>query len=177
MSKDNVPQHILVIGAGIAGPALALFLHKANCHPFSIRKFTCKVYEAYPKSEKIYLGGGIGLAPNGMAVLTSLGLDAKLKQRTTACTHSTFWTERGSEIARWNHGGFGEYMYGMMRSTLYDILAEELSEKGIAIEYQKKVVKVEERGSKVVVEFQDGSNAEGDYLIACDGSNHTKIRD
>lgn len=61
-------------------------------------------------------------------------------------------------------------MYGMMRSTLYDILNEGLEKAGARIEYRKKLVRVDERKDKVYVEFADGTSAEGDLLVACDGS-------
>jgi len=57
----------------------------------------------------------------------------------------------------------------MMRSTLYDVLSEELERRGLRIEFEKRVCKVEERGEKVWVEFADGTTAEGDYLIGADG--------
>jgi 2-polyprenyl-6-methoxyphenol hydroxylase-like FAD-dependent oxidoreductase len=180
-SNDEQQQHILIIGGGIAGKALSLFLHKASLHPLSIRKFTSTIYEAYPKTEKIYLGGGLGLAPNGIAVLASLGLDEQVRQRGGICRRSTFWTEGGTELARWEHdsqGQFGEAMYGLMRSTIYDILSEELDSRGLRIEFEKRVWKVEERGEKVWVEFTDGTTAEGDLLIGADGIDnfHSPLR-
>jgi 2-polyprenyl-6-methoxyphenol hydroxylase-like FAD-dependent oxidoreductase len=175
MSSDKSTKHILIIGGGVAGNALALFLHKASIDPLSLRQFTCAVYEAYPRSEKIYIGGGLGLAPNGVAVLASLGLDEQVKKRAGIAKFSSFWTEGGTQLGHWNQDGFGEHMYGMMRSTLYDILNEEMEKKKLKIEYQKRVVKVEGRGEKVFVEFADGSTAEGDYLVACDGKIYLSL--
>jgi 2-polyprenyl-6-methoxyphenol hydroxylase-like FAD-dependent oxidoreductase len=79
-------------------------------------------------------------------------------------------------LASWSDDGdgeptYGEDMWAMMRSTLYDILSNDLEKKALAIEYGKRVVNVEERGDKVVVEFEDGSTAEGDYLIGADGAS------
>ena len=174
--QDKAAQHILIIGAGVAGNALALFLNKANSSPLSKRKFTCTVYEAYPRTEKVYIGGGLGLAPNGVAVLADLGLEEQVTKRGGVAKGSTFWTEKGSVIGHWSHEGFGNYMYGMMRSTLYDIVKEEMEKKGLSIEYKKRAVKVEERGDEVYVEFADGSSAQGAYLIACDGIVQLEMR-
>jgi 2-polyprenyl-6-methoxyphenol hydroxylase-like FAD-dependent oxidoreductase len=163
-------SHILIIGGGIAGKSLALFLDRATTHPLSVNKFTCTVYEAYPRSEKIYVGGGLGLAPNGIAVLSDLGLDEQVKKRTGITRKSNFWTERGRRLGEWKHEGmFGGDEYGMMRSTLYDILSEEFDRRGLVLEYGKRVVKVKEEGNKVVVGFEDGSSAKGDYCIGTDG--------
>jgi 2-polyprenyl-6-methoxyphenol hydroxylase-like FAD-dependent oxidoreductase len=163
-------KHILIIGGGIAGKALALFLHKASTHPLSRNKFTCVIYEAYPPSEKIYIGGGLGLAPNGVAVLADLGLEDQIKKRTGLAKASRFLTEAGTQLGKWKHEGLcGTDMYGMMRSTLYDILSEELDAKGLKIEYKKRASKIEEKDNKVVVQFEDGSVADGDYIIGTDG--------
>jgi 2-polyprenyl-6-methoxyphenol hydroxylase-like FAD-dependent oxidoreductase len=175
MSPDKRTQHILIIGGGVAGNALALFLLKAAQHPLTARPFTCSVYEAYPRSEKVYLGGGLGLAPNGIAVLASLGLDDEIKKRTGVAKFSTFFAEGGRVLARAGNDGYGEYMYGMMKSTLYDIVREDLERKGIEIQYNKRVVKVEEKDDLVHVEFEDGTSAQGDYLVACDGTRLTFV--
>ena len=168
MSKTT--KHILIIGGGIAGNALALFLHKASKHPLSVNEFTCTIYESYPPSEKVYLGGGLGLAPNGMAVLADLGLEEEIKKRAGVARWSRFWTEGGTQLGMWDHNGvYGENMYGMMRSTLYQVVSEALDKNGLKIEYKKKAVKIQETGDKVVVEFDDGSTAEGDYIISADG--------
>jgi flavin-dependent dehydrogenase len=165
----STPKHILIIGGGVAGNALALFLLQASSHPLTRQTFTFSIFEAYPRSEKVYIGGGLGLAPNGVQILATLGLEDEIKKRTGVAKRSIFWNETGSELAGWEHEGLDWDFYGMMRSTLYDILSEELGKKGLSIEYEKKAVKVQESGDKVIVEFKDGSIAEGDYLIACDG--------
>ena len=100
----------------------------------------------------------------------------ELRKRAGVAKGSMFWTEKGSVIGQWSHEGFGDYMYGMMRSTLYDIVSEELEKRGLSMEYEKRAVKVEERGDKVYVEFKDGSSAQGDYLIACDGMVRLETR-
>jgi 2-polyprenyl-6-methoxyphenol hydroxylase-like FAD-dependent oxidoreductase len=66
--------HVLIIGGGVAGPALALFLKKA--------RISSAVYEAYGPGGEI--GGGLGLAPNGMNVLAVLGLADTLTRRVTS---------------------------------------------------------------------------------------------
>lgn len=169
-------KHILIIGGGVAGNALALFLHKASTHPLSHNHYTFAIYESYPRSEKDYLGGGLAFAPNGVAVLASLGLEEEVQKRAGVTRQSAFWTEAGTELARWEHDGtFEQNMYGMMRSTLYDILSEELQKKGLGIVYKKKAYKIEEREGKVFVQFEDGSQVEGDYLIGADGTSLVEV--
>jgi len=163
-------SHILIIGGGVAGNALALFIHKANSHPLSLRHFTFSIYEAYPPSEKEYLGGGLGLAPNGVAVLAALGLFEQFVKHAGLSKASSFWTDSGTLLGRFDREDGTDYdMYCLMRSTLYDILREELNRLEITINYEKRAVKVVEKDDQVFVDFQDGTSTQGDYLIACDG--------
>jgi 2-polyprenyl-6-methoxyphenol hydroxylase-like FAD-dependent oxidoreductase len=62
MKSQNL--HALIIGGGIAGPALALLLKKAG--------MSSEVYEAHQTLEEV--GGGFTIAPNGMNVLEEIGI-------------------------------------------------------------------------------------------------------
>jgi 2-polyprenyl-6-methoxyphenol hydroxylase-like FAD-dependent oxidoreductase len=62
MKSQNL--HALIIGGGIAGPALALLLKKAG--------ISAGVYKAHQRQEDV--GGGFTIAPNGMNVLEEIGL-------------------------------------------------------------------------------------------------------
>lgn len=58
-------QKALVIGCGIAGPAVALFLRRAG--------FKVEIYEAQPTPDD-YAGVFLTVASNGMYVLKTLGI-------------------------------------------------------------------------------------------------------
>src|ERR1700754_2451882 len=103
MSSEKPTSHVLVIGGGVAGKTLSLFLHKASNDPRSVRYFTSTVYEAYPRTEKIYIGGGLGLAPNGVAILDMLGIGEEIKKRAGVARSSRFYSETGTELAKWEH--------------------------------------------------------------------------
>jgi len=62
MKSQNL--HPIIIGGGIAGPALAVLLKKAG--------MSSTVYEAHPRLEDV--GGGFTIAPNGMNVLEEIGI-------------------------------------------------------------------------------------------------------
>ena len=60
----NQTRRALIIGGGIAGPAVSLFLQRGGIEPL--------IFEAYPRPATI--GGGFQIAPNGMRVLRALNL-------------------------------------------------------------------------------------------------------
>ncbi len=154
---------VLIIGGGIAGPALALFLRKAG--------IPCALYEAYPYVE--HVGGGLGLAPNGMRVLESLGLAGELQHRSTRIANYSFRNDRGTELARTRVGDAGPPMLALSRSLLFSTLARALREHGVETHYDKRLEAVEERPGGVVARFVDGSAAEGNVLIGADGVRST----
>jgi FAD-dependent urate hydroxylase len=61
----------LVIGGGIAGPVAAMALQKAGIEG--------SVYEAY-QSTADGVGGGMGIAPNGLNALAVLGADEAVRR-------------------------------------------------------------------------------------------------
>jgi 2-polyprenyl-6-methoxyphenol hydroxylase-like FAD-dependent oxidoreductase len=162
ISKTGFRGKVLIIGGGIAGNALALFLHKTG--------IDCAIYEAYPYKDGI--GGGLGLAPNGMNVLAALGLAEKVKARSSLALENTFYNERGKVLARINNGSpekYGQPGVSMLRPALYDVMNEEIQRQRVPIEFQKRLSSLHQHGAKVTACFDDGTQAEGDLLIGADG--------
>jgi 2-polyprenyl-6-methoxyphenol hydroxylase-like FAD-dependent oxidoreductase len=153
---------VLIAGGGVGGPALALFLKKAG--------ISSAIYEAYPYTQGV--GGGLNLAPNGMNVLTELGLAETLLTRATVARVSVFMDERGKSLRRLPYGDprrYGQPAVSMSRALLFGLLAEELRRQEIPIHYEKRVSDVEENGDSVTITFADGGSAQGDLLIGADG--------
>ena len=167
MKKPSM--HALIIGGGTAGPALSLFLEKAG--------ISSAVYEAHPYTEGV--GGGLSLAPNGMNVLDELGLAEKIKARGTLALEMCFRSETGRVLARIDNGSkkYGQPAVALRRADLHDVLVQEMERHGLAIIYKKRLTDVRyTRGhEKVVAHFADGTDTEGDILIAADGI-HSQTR-
>lgn len=157
---------VLIIGGGVGGATLALFLKKAGV--------SCAIYEAYPYTEGV--GGGLNLAPNGMKVLAELGLAETLVDSATIARTSIFMDDRGSVLGRLPYGNpqvYGQPAVSMSRALLYDVLAGELRRQGVPVHYEKRLSHITEDGSQVLAHFTNGDSAAGDMLIGADGVRST----
>lgn len=154
--------HALIIGGGVAGPALALFLKKAG--------ISSALFEAYPTVEGA--GGGLALAPNGMRVLAALGLARIVKAKGSIITEFAFRNASGALLASYPTADpkrFGEPMTAMSRAALSEALAAKMVRQEIKVEYQKRLSSIDDNGERVIAYFEDGTSAVGDILIGADG--------
>lgn len=166
-----MPRKALIIGCGVAGPATALFLEQAG--------LDAEVYEARGAEEA---GGGffLYLAPNGVNVLKTLGVDRYLEPNGFPPTGMTFLSAKGKQLGAFDSRLDGE-RYGarglvVKRADLQSVLRGEAERQGILVCFGKKLKKVEALGeSGVVAHFTDGTSARGDLLVGCDGL-HSRTR-
>jgi 2-polyprenyl-6-methoxyphenol hydroxylase-like FAD-dependent oxidoreductase len=148
----------IVIGGGIAGPALSLFLRRAG--------ITAHIFEAYP--EPATIGGGFQIAPNGMRVLAALGLAEPVAAAGAPSSELGFRNHHGRVIGHLDlrQSGFG---VTILRAAFHRILLEETTRQGVSIAYGRRLCAIEDSGSEVVAHFEDGSTARGDMLLGADG--------
>ena len=163
MSLPN--KKALVIGCGIAGPAVALFLKRAG--------IDAEIYEARGETAQD-AGFFLNLAPNGMNVLKTLGVAQRLERDGFAATGITFFNHRDKQIgaldSRLDRERYGVRGLIVKRAELHNALREGVQQQGIPIMFDKKLGGVECSGKRgVEVSFEDGTGAQGDLLICCDG--------
>src|SRR5579864_2254284 len=158
MSPMKTSRRALVVGGGIAGPSVALFLARVGIESV--------VVEAYPRCGEV--GGGFQIAPNGLRVLAELGLAQQLLAEGHPCSDLCFRNHRGRIIGvvRTREAGPG---VNVLRSVLHRLLREELDRRGIEIHYEKRLSSVATAGHEVVATFEDGTTEVGDFLVGADG--------
>lgn len=152
----------LVVGGGISGPVLAMFLQRAGIEPV--------VYEGRhePDDEAGYF---MNLAPNGVAVLDTLGIEDEVLEHGTPTTSIVFQNHRGKKL-----GENPQTTILIKRGLLNKALREAAIRRGVPVEFGKRLKDVEiTRARTAVARFEDGSEAEGDLLVGCDGI-HSRTR-
>jgi FAD-dependent urate hydroxylase len=160
----------LVVGGGIAGPAVAFALRKAG--------IDASVYEAHPSGAD-GAGAFLTLASNGIEGLRVLGVDAGVLAAGFPTPAITLRSGTGKRLGETRTGGTlpdGTTSQTIKRADLYRVLHQEAATRGIAIEHGKRLVKAEETNDGVRIVFADGSEAAGDILIGCDGVHSTVRR-
>lgn len=159
----------LIIGAGIAGPTTAIFLKQAG--------FEAEVYEAWPYATGI--GGGLQIAPNGMQVLSEMGLASELMRRGSIAESFDFYSQSGARLGSINQNmqaRFGQPAVNMCRATLNETLVNKAWCEGVALFFDKRLVSIEDRADRpLVAHFADGTTVEGDFVIGADGV-HSALR-
>jgi 2-polyprenyl-6-methoxyphenol hydroxylase-like FAD-dependent oxidoreductase len=167
MKSQNL--HALIIGGGIAGPALALLLKKAG--------MSSAVYEAHQTLEDV--GGGFTIAPNGMNVLEEIGIADAVADSGAKVSEFRFRNQNGKVLARYRAGHVEKYRWPSVatsRTALHRILMEGAARQGIQVEYHKRLKELSTvDGGKMLALFEDGTTARGDFLVGADGV-HSRVR-
>jgi 2-polyprenyl-6-methoxyphenol hydroxylase-like FAD-dependent oxidoreductase len=156
----------LVIGGGIAGPVAALALRKAG--------IAATVYEAYDAAA-IDAGAMLTVAPNGLAALDIVGLADAVRAAGNDLHAMVMEKGNGKRLMTVPALPGLPPSCTILRRELFRVIHEGVLAAGIAIEYGKRLVAVEEGPDKVTAKFEDGSSATADVLIGADGI-HSVVR-
>ncbi|KAI9791591.1 MAG: hypothetical protein M1816_003677 [Peltula sp. TS41687] len=171
--SPSKPFNIAIVGGGIGGLALAIGLR--------YRGIAAQVYEAAPVFTEV--GAGIGFDPNSVEAMTLIDpairvaynrLAIKKTRKEDADTWLTFRCGLGEPglIARVRTANSEKTFSSVHRAhfldALIDLLPEEVAHLG------KRLVEIEDRPSNPVrLLFEDGSTAEADAVVGCDGVRST----
>ncbi len=157
-------MHILIAGAGVAGPAAAMALQQAG--------IDATVFESHPETD-IELGSYFTISPNGLDALSAVGALDLARRAGFPTRHNVLWSASGQRLATAPLGAplaDGTGALTMKRSRLSRLLAEEAVRRGIAVEFGRRLAHAAPGvDGKVTASFEDGGTATGDLLIGADG--------
>jgi salicylate hydroxylase len=155
-------RRVAIVGAGLGGLAAAIALRRQG--------FEVQVYEQ--ASELAEFGAGINISPNSVKVFEAVGLADKL--------HAVGSEPIGLTWRNWTSGEinnclpfvefekrYGSRYYVVHRSDLHRLLSEAVPQASIAL--GKRCTAVESRNGTAGLSFKDGTSAEADVVVGCDG--------
>ncbi|MEZ4453976.1 MAG: NAD(P)/FAD-dependent oxidoreductase [Nannocystaceae bacterium] len=154
----------LIIGGGIAGPVLAMFLQRIGA--------VGRVFEA--RSEAEGDGGAyLGVAPNGMNVLGAVGLADEVRAAGHRSAGFRFLNGAGRTIGamdqRDHEDRYGAAMVMIRRSALHRVLVAAARARGIEVRFDARLVGLDEDALGVTARLAGGVEVRGDALFGCDG--------
>jgi salicylate hydroxylase len=161
---------IIIVGAGIGGLTCALALQQRGIRPL--------VLEQAPTLKEI--GAGLQLSPNGMSVLTQLGLETALLEKgfLPEGIHSVNW-KTGRTMARvpFNMLGFHSPYLHIHRADLQQTLLDAvLANDPQCLRLGQQVEAIVCDNGSATVMIRHGSSLSADWIVGADGI-HSRCRD
>lgn len=159
-------MRILIAGAGIAGLTLAALLKQRGITPTVIEK----------SKDFGQVGYMIGLFPLGSKIFHGLGCFHEFLNDSIPSRHYQAYTESGKLLKSVSlqtiSDQYGDYQT-TTRYDLIDVLQKQCD--GISIQFNTTVTDLNEQDDKVIVQFNNGQEAEFDLVVGADGL-HSRIR-
>lgn len=165
----NTSSAALVIGAGVAGCATAIALHKAGIQATVLERRPDPVDPA---------GIMLTLATNGIDALRAIDADQRVVELGFATPEIGLRTHTGKRLGANRTGGVlpdGTLSQTLRRADLTAALRTEATSRGIPIVYGARLKQVEEHADGIRAILDDGTTYEGDFLVGADGV-HSVVR-
>ncbi|HEU5103389.1 MAG TPA: NAD(P)/FAD-dependent oxidoreductase [Roseiflexaceae bacterium] len=162
-------QKALIIGGGIAGPVAAMFLKRAG--------IDAAVYEARGQADPA-AGWFLNLAGNGIEVLKTLGVAAPIIAEGSPAPRMIVESGAGRRLGEVRNGARAGLTESVLirRGSLQQLLYAAAAQRSIPIYFGKKLRAIETTGEQgVAAVFEDGTTAQADLLVGCDGI-HSRVR-
>ena len=167
-------MNVIIVGAGIGGLTLALFLQRAG--------IACRVYDGAP--QMLPLGVGINILPHASRAFAELGIDAALARVSILTREAVFFNRFGQLIYReplGRHAGYEHPQFSVHRGELQQVLLDAVVERlgADAVVTGCKCVAIEEDQHGAIAQFQSSVTGESlpaqraDLVVGCDGLHST----
>lgn len=166
--KEEMTMKAIIIGAGTAGPMAAMFFKRAGIE--------AEIFESRSEAAS-YTGWFLNLAGNGIEVLKTLGIEKPILAEGSPAPRMIMWSGKGKQLGEVRNGarhGLTESII-IRRSELQRHLNDAARQQGIPIHFGKRLSSIDMTDTSVVVRFEDGTTASGDFLVGADGV-HSRVR-
>ncbi len=153
----------IVIGAGVAGPAVAQLLTR--------RGWDAPVFESRAKPDA-FEGLFLNVAANGQAVLATLGAKEHLFQDAHPAAEMVMWSGRRKRLGVVPNGPPGRPGDGgviVRRGWLHGVIRAAAEEAGVVVHHGQTMVDLTQHSNGVSVRFADGHTEHADIVIGADG--------
>ncbi|KAI0654315.1 FAD/NAD-P-binding domain-containing protein [Cubamyces menziesii] len=164
---------VIIAGAGIAGPVLAMFLKGTGYDPI--------IYERTESPTNH--GLSLVLQPNGLKVLKLVPglLDKVVGGRIKELVQMSVLPEDLGELSRSDAPSRGEAamgvsVTGVRRTVFHRLLLEHAESLGIPIVFGHQLVSLEQASDSVTVTFANGKTDTASFVVGCDGL-HSNTRE
>ena len=157
-------RRIVVIGAGIGGLGLAIALRRYG--------ISAEVYEQ--TSELREVGAAVALSANATRVFEQFGLAAQLAAHWFEVSALIYRDGRTGRLVGKHDAGpayrqrFGAPYVGIHRADLQAILSGAVGLDRIRL--RKRLVGIDDTGTRAVLRFDDGSTTDADLVVGADGA-------
>lgn len=164
-------MHAVVVGGGVAGPAVAVGLVRAG--------WSVDLLEARLPDD----GGGafLVLAPNGVHALRALGLGEVVDHAGGRVLGGLVMRNaKGRTVARVDHDRelerYGAQSHLLVRERLTAALRREAEAAGVRLRFGVRVAGIEQQGRSARVRCEDGTELGADLVVGADGVR-SRVRD
>lgn len=159
------PHHVIIIGAGVGGLALAGTL---------TRHSDCRVTVLERAPELRASGLGFTIWPNATAAMRRAGFLEYAEKVSEPIVRTTVSTNKGRLMATIDMAGFARRVgFPLLCVTRPDLLHALADASGVEVRLNSEVVRVTPDGT---VELAGGEKLRGDAVVGADGANST-VRD
>ncbi|WOG81291.1 hypothetical protein DCAR_0100437 [Daucus carota subsp. sativus] len=159
-SVQSQKQDVVIVGAGIAGLATAVSLHRLGIESVVLEQ-----------AESLRTGGtSLTLFKNGWRVLDALGVGDYLRTQFLEIQGMAINTEDGRELRsfKFKEEDESQEVRAVERGILLETLANQLPPD--AIRFSSKLAKIDKGGSgETLLKLTDGTQLSAKIVIGCDG--------
>lgn len=155
---------VLIIGCGVAGPVIGIFLKRKGYSPIIFEK-------AQTPGD---VGASLSIWPNGMHVLDKIGMAAKVQEVGSPLTRICEMKSSGEVLGQVPlyelfKERYGQPAHGIRRVLFTSMLKEAAVQEGIDVRVGWTLESVREDGNSVTAVFSGGREETGAFLVGCDG--------